>query len=141
MHSHTATVTRGVSQGSVLGPTLFLFFITQSINQSINQSIFIYIVPRVYDINNHEFAHFNSIRYIALTRSIFWSYDTYVRPILEYCSPVWSPLTSCLINRIEKVQRIFTKRIAGLWSLCYDDRFAVLKLRSLEYCRMFNDLV
>jgi len=28
-----------------------------------------------------------------------------------------------------------------LWSLYYDDRLAVLKLRSLEYHRIFNDLV
>ena len=61
--------------------------------------------------------------------------------MLEYCSSVWSPHTICQINRIEKVQRFFTKRIAGLWSLSYEKRLAVLKLQSLEYRRMFNDLV
>ena len=62
------------------------------------------------------------------------------RPMLEYCSPVWSPHTKCQINKIENVQRFFTKRIAGLWPLCYDRRLAVLKLLSLEYRRTFNDL-
>ena len=61
--------------------------------------------------------------------------------MLEYCSPVWSPHTKCQINKTEKVQRFFTKRIAGLWPLCYDRRLAVLKLHSLEYRRTFNDLV
>ena len=53
------------------------------------------------------------------------AYCTYVRPMLEYCFPVWSPHTSCQINRIEKVQRFFTKRIAGLWSVPYDKRLDV----------------
>jgi len=69
------------------------------------------------------------------------AYCTYVRPMLEYCSPVWPPHSICLINRIEKVQRFFAKRIAGLWSLCYDDRLTVLNLHSLEYRLIFNDLV
>ena len=70
-------------------------------------------------------------------------YYTYVRPMLKYCFPVWSPHTSCHINRIEKVQRIFTKRIAGLWSVPYDKRLDVLKLllHSLEYRRISSDLV
>jgi len=34
------------------------------------------------------------------------AYCTYVRPMLEYCSPVWSPHSICLINRIEKVYNI-----------------------------------
>ena len=69
------------------------------------------------------------------------AYCTYERSILECCSPVWSPHTCCQINRIEKVQRSFTKRIAGLWSVPYDKRLGVLKLHSLEYRRISNDLV
>jgi len=53
------------------------------------------------------------------------TYCTHVRPMLEYCSTVWSPHSICLINRIEKVQRFFAKRIAGLWSIHYDDRLNV----------------
>ena len=61
------------------------------------------------------------------------AYCTYVRPVLEYYSPIWSPHTICLINRIEKVQHFLTKRIAGLCSVSYDKRLAVLTLHSLEY--------
>jgi len=38
------------------------------------------------------------------------AFNTYVRPILEYCTPVWSPHTACNINKIESCQRWFTKR-------------------------------
>jgi len=69
------------------------------------------------------------------------AFCTYVRPLLEYCSPVWSPHTQCLINRIEKVQRHFTKRIAGLWSMSYDKRLRTLGLQSLEYRRVIYDLI
>jgi len=35
------------------------------------------------------------------------AYITYVRPILEYCSPVWSPHLKNLIYKIESVQKFF----------------------------------
>ena len=42
------------------------------------------------------------------------AFITYVRPIVEYNSPVWSPNALKDINRIEAVQRRFTKRIPGM---------------------------
>ena len=33
------------------------------------------------------------------------SYKTYVRPIVEYASSVWSPATDCHINQLERVHR------------------------------------
>jgi len=50
------------------------------------------------------------------------AFSTYVRPLLEYCSPVWSPHFNSLINKNEKVQRYFTKRMTGLWNVAYHDR-------------------
>ena len=44
---------------------------------------------------------------------------TYVRPILEYCTPVWSPHHIGLVDKIEKVQRRFTKRIFYMSNLSY----------------------
>ena len=41
------------------------------------------------------------------------SFTTYVRPLLEYASPVWSPSTKGAISKIESVQRRFTKRMPG----------------------------
>jgi len=54
------------------------------------------------------------------------AFITYVRPLLEsdwnrptYCTPVWSSLTVCNINKTESCQRWFTKRIKGLYGLDY----------------------
>ena len=44
--------------------------------------------------------------------------------MLEYCSPVWSPVTVTLINQLESVQRRFTKRLPGFQTLPYDERCA-----------------
>jgi len=47
---------------------------------------------------------------VVLTKA----FVTYIRPILEYCTPVWSPHTVSNINKIESCQRWFTKSIKGL---------------------------
>ena len=111
-------------------------FVCTIANQSQN------ITHRVYGINNHVFAHVDSIRDLVVTIGSRLKFDqhigliihtamsraylilkafhsrdrslmvkafcTYVRPLLEYCSPVWSPHTHRQIYKIEKVQRFFT---------------------------------
>ena len=69
------------------------------------------------------------------------SYFTYVRPILEYNSVVWSPVLKCEIDALERVQRRFTKRLRGMDSLSYTDRLAKLELITLELRRLHNDLI
>ena len=69
------------------------------------------------------------------------AFVTYVRPILEYSSAVWSPSLITLINKIESVQRNFTKRLPGLQNLNYGERLNTLKLKSLEHRRLITDLV
>jgi len=71
-----------------------------------------------------------------MTKTFF----TYVRPIYEYCSPVWSPHLKYLIDRIESVQKNFNKRLPGLWNVQYPKRLELLKLQSLEYRRILYDL-
>ena len=44
-------------------------------------------------------------------------YITFVRPILEYASVIWSPMFN--INRLERVQRYFTNKIPGCTFLPY----------------------
>jgi len=51
---------------------------------------------------------------------------TYVRPLLEYNSVVWSHYLKRDIELIENVQRRFTKRLKGLSALSYDDRLKLL---------------
>jgi hypothetical protein len=70
------------------------------------------------------------------------AYITYVRPVLEYASSVWSPHLLKHINAIERVQQ-FTKRIRSLSQLSYPERLAAIDLHvePLELRRLKTDLV
>ncbi|GAA56615.1 hypothetical protein CLF_111214 [Clonorchis sinensis] len=68
-------------------------------------------------------------------------YGAYVRPLLEYTNPVvYSGRTKDVIL-IEPVQRAATKMVAGLKSMDYETRLAVLDLYPLEYRRLRGDLI
>ena len=69
------------------------------------------------------------------------AFKVYIRPILEYCSPVWSPRLLKDIRRIESVQRRFTKRIPHLENVKYVDRLQILGLERLDVRRLKADLV
>ena len=68
-------------------------------------------------------------------------YIALVRPNLEYANVVWSPYLKKDKQRLENVQRHFTKRISGLSTLSYTDRLRILNLPSLEYRRLRGDLI
>ena len=53
-----------------------------------------------------------------------------VRPILEYANVVWCPFLKKDKDKVEKVQRRFTKRIKGMKDLNYEQRLKALKLPS-----------
>ena len=69
------------------------------------------------------------------------AFITYVRPVLEYASNVWSPYLLKHINAIEKVEKQFTQRMYSLSHLSYPERLAALNLEPLELRRLNNDLV
>ena len=68
------------------------------------------------------------------------AYKVYVRPVLEYCSEVWSPFLLKHINAIENVQRHFTRRLANFKMYDYNTRLFILDLESLEERRIKKDL-
>ena len=68
------------------------------------------------------------------------AYKTYVRPVLEYCTQIWSPYLIKDIKALEKVQKYFTKKIPGLRSFSYEQRLQILNLESLELRRVEADL-
>lgn len=68
-------------------------------------------------------------------------FKTYVRPILEYNCEIWNPLYLGDVDRLERVQRAFTKRIRGLYNLSYEERLEICKLESLEMRRLKRDVV
>ena len=68
-------------------------------------------------------------------------YKTYLRPSLEYNTQIWSPHLISDIDRVERVQRKFTKYLPGFWNLSYVQRLNALNLQSLEERRLIFDLV
>lgn len=68
-------------------------------------------------------------------------YSTYVRPLLESNTSLWSPHYVCDIDLIESVQRRFTKKLTGLTDVSYMDRLNALGLETLEVRRIISDLI
>ena len=75
------------------------------------------------------------------TECLSRAFITYVRPLLKFCSPIWSPPSVGNIDLIEAVQRRFTKRLTDLRQLDYFCRLAVLGWPTLETRRIQADLV
>jgi len=73
-------------------------------------------------------------------RLLMRAFITYVRLIVEYKSPTWSPSSVGDIESVERVQRRFTKRLPGLRNMSYDQRFKFLDVNSLELRRLCADL-
>jgi len=69
------------------------------------------------------------------------AFNVHVRPIVEYCSRVCSPTVVGQINKIESVQRWFTKRLKSLSSLTYNERLIKLRNDRLEFRRLRADLL
>ena len=55
-------------------------------------------------------------------------FKTYVRPLLEYNTVIWSPSTIKYIDKCEQIQRHFNKCIRGMWNVAYRDRLRMLNL-------------
>jgi len=72
--------------------------------------------------------------------TLFWAFCVYVRPILEYASPVWSPYLIKDIDHVESVQRSFTKHLPGFHNKVYSERLKLLSTDSLEVRRLRFDL-
>ena len=77
-----------------------------------------------------------------------WTYKklllTYIRPKLEYNTPVWSPYLKKDVDKIERVQRYFTKQIFFRCNVpfnSYQDRLYKLNIKSLQHRRIKFDLI
>jgi hypothetical protein len=73
-------------------------------------------------------------------------FNCYVRPKLEYMTPVWSPHWLGDIDAIEGVLRNFTSRLFWGWGACfsnltYTERLKTLKQEPLELRRIKTDLI
>ena len=68
-------------------------------------------------------------------------YTSYVRPHMEYGDAAWHPYKRKHIDKLEKVQRHFTKRITGMTDKKYAQRLNILKLPSLEFRQFRGDMI
>ena len=71
------------------------------------------------------------------------AFTTYVRPLLEYATPVWSPHFKQDVDLIEGVQRAFTRKLFFICNLpyaSYGERLRLLGLQRLELRRPHYDL-
>ena len=66
-------------------------------------------------------------------------YNSYVHPLHDYGSSVWSPSHRNQINKVEKIQCFATKYILGYPTLSYDECLVECHFMSLEKCREFLD--
>ena len=83
------------------------------------------------------------LRNFASRNASFMSriFVAYTRPLLEYASQLWFPSTVNFINRIERVQSMFIKRIRSISTMTYDERLAHLNLHRLECRRLYLDMI
>ncbi len=56
---------------------------------------------------------FRSCKRFRNPESMITLYKAYVRSQVEYCSIVWSPIYQNSVDKIERVQRKFTRMLAG----------------------------
>jgi ribonuclease P/MRP protein subunit RPP40 len=76
------------------------------------------------------------------SRALLWpAYQYYVLPLLMYMSPAWSPRLKRDVDRLERVQRRYTKMITELHGLPYLVRLRELQALTLSNMRTFADMV
>ena len=83
------------------------------------------------------FRGFSSRRFDIVRKTFI----NYIRPLLEYNSNIWNPTHKYLVDKLENVQRQFTKRISSISHLTYHERLSILELEPLELRRLRFDLI
>jgi hypothetical protein len=107
------------------------FTINNIVHCIFNQDYVVVISLEYYKISNvilHGFRCHN----VDLHMSAF---NTYVKPVVEYCNYVWNPVLCRDIDVIENIQRSYTRRVYwkyGLPRVSYGDRLEYLDTLSLE---------
>ena len=68
-------------------------------------------------------------------------FNSYVRPTIEYASPIWSPTELGLRAQLERIQRRFTRRLFGQDSPDYETRLCEFGVMSLAARKDYIDLM
>ena len=75
------------------------------------------------------------------TRLLKTLYVTFVRPLLEFAVPVWSPYQKSDIDLLEGVQHRATRLIPSLKKKTYENRLKTLGLTTLTVRRQRGDMI
>ena len=89
---------------------------------------------QMFSMIRRTFQNLNEKNFIPL-------YKALVRSHLDFSCAVWSPANMKTIELVEGVQRRATKQIPGFRNLSYPDRLKRLKLPTLSYRRVRNDMI
>jgi hypothetical protein len=89
---------------------------------------------RILAMIRRSFDHMDKDMFLVLYKSI-------VRPLLEYCTSVWSPYLKKDVRKIESIQRRATKLVPIVKDLSYENRLKTLGLPTLEYRRDRYDMI
>ena len=65
------------------------------------------------------------------TETLLKLYVAYIRPHLEYCSPVWNPHLKKLVEELENVQKLALKMCMKCWDSNYEVLLAATQLATL----------
>ena len=57
---------------------------------------------------------------------------TYILPVMDYASQVWSPVNQAELNELESVQRTYTHRTEDMSNLDYWQRLQKMNLQSIQ---------
>ncbi|GMT08837.1 hypothetical protein PFISCL1PPCAC_134, partial [Pristionchus fissidentatus] len=77
------------------------------------------------------------------SNTLIKAYKIYIRPLLESSTVIWNPTAIGLVNRLENVQREFTRRVLKRSQhppLSYPNRLKLFEIETLEYRRALRDL-
>src|SRR5678816_4586531 len=62
-------------------------------------------------------------------------YNSYVRPVIEYCAQVWAPYLKKDLDMLKRVQRRATRMISGFEGKSYEERLKELGTVSYTHLR------
>ena len=85
----------------------------------------------------------SKLTYIAIyiyPQTIVPFYKSFVRPLLEHNSIIWSPYTNTYIHKLERIQEKMCNLMGSVRSLTYKEKLSKLKLKSLQVRRVRQQL-
>ena len=82
-----------------------------------------------------------TLEWHASSQTKYILYCSLVRPLLEYCTVVWSGTSRKNIKNIEKIQRSMTRYVFNYAEVDYKDRLLMPKILPLTMRREYTDIV